>query len=144
MTYVKNENYRDIANVYFDTVEIKGGGDAASAARAVCETGEVDYSWNLQVPKAVLDPILAAGACDSLAGGSFGVERIEINFANPDPALGDKRSEPDQPHPFLSDLKVRQAINMAIDRKAINDQLYGAAGVPIWRPWARPLARTTS
>ncbi len=130
VSYVKNPQYRDAANVYFDTVEIKGGGDAASAARAVCETGEVDYAWNLQVPKAVLDPILKSDKCDAVAGGSFGVERVVINFSNPDPALGDKRSEPDQPHPFLSDLKVRQAINMAIDRKAIADQLYGAAGVP--------------
>ena len=128
--YVRNENFRDAASAYFDTVEVKGGGDAASAGRAVCETGEVDYSWNLQVPKAVLEPILAAGGCDAVAGGSFGVERIEINFANPDPALGDKRSEPDQPHPYLTDLKVRQAINIAIDRAAIVEQLYGSSGAP--------------
>ncbi len=130
VTYVRNENYRDAANTYFDTVEIKGGGDATSAARAVCETGEVDYAWNLQVQKAVLEPILAAGKCDSVAGGSFGVERLELNFANPDEALGDKRSEPDQPHPAFSDLKVRQAVNKAIDRQAIADQLYGPTGSP--------------
>src|SRR5206468_4211206 len=29
---------------FFDTVEIKGGGDAASAARAVLQTGEYDYA----------------------------------------------------------------------------------------------------
>lgn len=129
VVYVKNPGYRDAANTYFETVEIKGGGDAASAARAVCETGEVDYSWNLQVPKAALEPILAAGKCEAIAGGSFGVERIVVNFANPDAALGAKRSEPDQPHPFLTDLKVRQAINKAIDRKAIAEQLYGPTGV---------------
>jgi peptide/nickel transport system substrate-binding protein len=126
--YERNENYRDVANVYFDTIEMKGGGDAASAARAVCETSEVDYSWNLQVQKAVLEPILAAGGCDAVAGGSFGVERIVVNFANPDPALADQRSEPDQPHPFLTDLKVRQAINMALDRQAMAEQLYGPTG----------------
>ena len=101
--YDRNPNFRDADKVFFDEVEIKGGGDATSAARAVCETGEVDYSWNLQVQKAVLEPILEAGKCYPVAGGSFGVERIVINFANPDPALGDKRSEPDQPHPFLTD-----------------------------------------
>lgn len=130
VSYVKNPLYRDVANTYFDTVEIKGGGDAASAARAVCETGEVDYAWNLQVPKAVLEPILKSDKCDAVAGGSVGVERIAINFANPDPALGDKRSEPDQPHPFLTDLRVRQALNKAIDRKAIAEQLYGTSGSP--------------
>ena len=34
----------------------------------------------------------------------------------------------EQPHPILSDLKVRQAIAKAIDRKAIADQLYGPTG----------------
>jgi len=129
VVYVKNPAYRDAANTYFETVEIKGGGDAASAARAACETGEVDYSWNLQVPKAALEPILAAGKCEAVAGGSFGVERIVVNFANPDAALGAKRSEPSEPHPFLTDLKVRQAINKAIDRKAIAEQLYGPTGI---------------
>jgi peptide/nickel transport system substrate-binding protein len=128
--YERNELYRDNANVYFDNVEIKGGGDAASAARAVCETGEFDYAWNLQVPKAALEPILAAGKCDPVAGGSFGIERIVVNFANPDPALGDKRAEPDQPHPFLTELPVRQAIAKAIDKVAIAEQLYGVTGVP--------------
>ncbi|HWQ15254.1 MAG TPA: peptide ABC transporter substrate-binding protein [Roseiflexaceae bacterium] len=126
--YEKNPEYRNADQTFFDTIEIKGGGDATSAARAVCETGEVDYAWNLQVQKAVLEPILAAGKCDSVAGGSFGVERVVINFANPDPALGEKRSEPDQPHPFLTDLRVRQAIAKAIDRQAIADQLYGPTG----------------
>ena len=128
--YERNPEFRDPDSVFFDEVEIKGGGDAASAARAVCETEEVDFSWNLQIPKAVLEPILAAGKCDPIAGGSFGVERIVINFSNPDPALGDKRSEPDQPHPFMTDLAVRQAINLAIDRSAIVEQLYGPTGEP--------------
>jgi peptide/nickel transport system substrate-binding protein len=130
VVYERNPNYRDAAKVAFDTVEIKGGGDAVSAARAVCENGEVDYAWNLQVQKDVLAPILEGGNCDAIAGGSFGIERIVLNFANPDPALGDKRSEPDQPHPILSDIKVRQAISLAIDRKAISDQLYGPTGAP--------------
>ena len=39
---------------HFDAIEIKGGGDAASAARAVLQTGEFDYAWNLQVEDEVL------------------------------------------------------------------------------------------
>lgn len=130
VTYERNSNYRDADKVFFDTVEIKGGGDATSAARAVCETGEVDYAWNLQVQKAVLEPILKAGKCDAVAGGSFGVERVVVNFADPDPALGDKRAEPDQPHPAFSDIRVRQALSLAIDRKSIAEQLYGPGGEP--------------
>jgi peptide/nickel transport system substrate-binding protein len=126
--YVRNPNYRNAADVFFDEIEIKGGGDAVSAARAVCETGEVDFAWNLQVQKDVLEPILSAGNCDAVSGGSFGIERVVINFANPDPALGDLRSEPSQPHPILSDIRVRQALNKAIDREAIAAQLYGPTG----------------
>lgn len=128
--YERNPNYRDADKVFFDEVEVKGGGDPTLAARAVCETGEVDFAWNLQVQKAALEPILKTGKCYAVAGGSFGVERVVINFANPDPALGDKRSEPDQPHPFLTDPKVRQAINLAMDRKAMAEQLYGPGGEP--------------
>src|SRR5205085_10465780 len=30
---------------FFDSIEMKGGGDAVSAARAVLQTGEYDYAW---------------------------------------------------------------------------------------------------
>ena len=43
-----------------------------------------------------------------------------MNFTNPDPALGEMRSEwtaeDPNPHPFLSDYNVRKALSMAIDR----------------------------
>jgi peptide/nickel transport system substrate-binding protein len=126
--YEKNPQYRDAASVAFDTVEIKGGGDAVSAARAVCETGEVDYAWNLQVEAAVISQIEQGGRCDLIATGSTGIERLIVNFANPDAALGDKRSEPDQPHPILSDPKVRQALSLAIDRKSMAEQVWGIGG----------------
>src|SRR5262249_40694621 len=92
-----------------------------------CETGEVDFAWNLQVQKAVLDDILKGGKCTTTASW-FGNERIALNFSDPSPDLGDKRGEPGTQDSFLSDLKVRQAIAMAIDRKSIIDQLYGKAG----------------
>src|SRR5215208_6795102 len=52
--YVVNENYREPNKPYFAKVNLKGGGDAASAARAVLQTGEYDYAWNLQVEPAIL------------------------------------------------------------------------------------------
>src|SRR2546426_122093 len=39
---------------FFDAIEMKGGGDAASAARAVLQTGEYDYAWNMQVEDDIL------------------------------------------------------------------------------------------
>lgn len=138
--YERNPEYRDADSVFFDEVEIKGGGDATSAARAVCETGEFDYAWNLQVQAAVLDQIAAGGKCDLLAEASSGIERIVINFSNPDPALGDLRSEPGQPHPSLTDPAVRQAIALAVDREAIATQLYGVTGAPTCNILTTPAA----
>jgi peptide/nickel transport system substrate-binding protein len=138
VVYEKSPSYRDADKVAFDGVEIKGGGDAVSAARAVLETGEVDYAWNLQVEPQVLDEILKGGKGSLVSAPGPNMERLLINFANPDPALGDKRSEPDQPHPFLTDLKVRQALAMAIDRQLISDQAYGQSGKATCSPVTAP------
>ncbi|HEY3110434.1 MAG TPA: ABC transporter substrate-binding protein, partial [Chloroflexota bacterium] len=44
VVYTRNPNYREPAKPSFDRIELKGGGDAASAARAVFQTGEYDYA----------------------------------------------------------------------------------------------------
>jgi peptide/nickel transport system substrate-binding protein len=44
-----NPQYHVAGRPFFDTLELKGGGDAISAARAVLQTGDYDYAWNLQV-----------------------------------------------------------------------------------------------
>lgn len=129
-----NENYRNPNQPHFSEVTFKGAEDASASARAVLETGEADYGWNLQVEPAVLADMEAKG--NGVVGSAFAgnVERILINFTNPDPNLGDKRSEwtadDPNPHPFLSDLAVRQALSLAIDRSIIAEQLYGPGGVP--------------
>jgi peptide/nickel transport system substrate-binding protein len=132
--YEINENYRDPNKPYFSEVIFKGGGDAAAAARAVLETGEADYAWNVQVEQEILAQMEAAGIGTVVPAYSTGVERIMINFTNPDPALGDMRSvwsaDDPNPHPFLSDINVRRALSLAIDRSIIAEQLYGAAGKP--------------
>ena len=61
VTYVANPHYREAGKPFFQTVVLKGGGDAESAARAVLQTGEADYGWNLQVTPQVLQPMADAG-----------------------------------------------------------------------------------
>src|SRR5205807_133046 len=46
---VLNAAYHLENRPYFDSVVMKGGGDAVSAARTVLQTGEYDFAWNLQV-----------------------------------------------------------------------------------------------
>jgi len=126
-----NEKYRDADKPAFSSVTLKGGGDAAAAARSVLETGEFDYAWNLQVDPAILSQMAAAGKGQVVSAFGTSVERIMVNTTNPDPALGAKRGTKEGgPHPFLSDPAVRKALSMAVDRQTISDAGYGAAGKP--------------
>jgi len=126
VSYEINENYRDPNKPFFKTVTLKGGGDATSAARAVFQTGDVDYAWNLQVEAPVLRPLAAQSTIATLASVyASSIERILLNFSDPSASLGDKRGEPDTKHPFLTDIAVRRAIAMATDRATIAKEIYG-------------------
>ena len=130
--YERNPFYRGEAP-YFDRVVIKGGGEAISAARAVLERGEADYAWNLQVEPEILAGMESAGRAKVAVAFTSLVERVVVNQTNPDPALGDNRSEfldGQNPHPFLTFKPIRQAMSMAIDRSLISEQLYGFAAAP--------------
>ena len=134
ITFSANEHYRDPDKPAFATATFKGGGDAASAARAVLETGEFDYAWNLQVEPEVLAQMAAAGKGTVVTAFGTSVERLMVNQTNDDPSLGpEKRSlylDGTNPHPFLSDPAVRRALSLAVDRRILVDAGYGAAGKP--------------
>ena len=117
--------YRDPAKPAFGQVQLKGGGDATSAARAVLETGEYDYAWNLQVEWPVLQQIAAAGKGALVTAGGLGIEQIFCNMTDPNKTVDGQRSSLRAPHPFLTDVRVRQALALAIDRQTIAQQLYG-------------------
>ena len=131
--YVRNENFRDadMGKPYFDRVVFKGGGDAESAARAVLETGEADYAWNLQISPAVLDAMLEAGHGQVVGVFGQAIETIWINATDPNPD-NENRSiwmeDGSNAHPFLSNKTIRQAMSLAIDREIIATQLYGFQG----------------
>lgn len=125
-----NKNYRD-GEPPFQRVEVKGGGDATSAARAVLQTGEADYAYNLQVETKILEELEGNPEATGKVSAVFGpyVERIMFNFTDPNQETAEgERSSLDRPHPFFTDLKVRQAFNLAIDRDTIAKELYGPTG----------------
>jgi len=133
---VANENYREANKPFFASINVKGGGDAASAARSVLQTGDYDYAWNLQVEPAILLDLAGVtaygevnaenpGQLISEAGTS--VERIHINFSDPNKETDGQRSYIDNPHPYFSDPAVRQALNLAVPRQLISDEFYGLA-----------------
>ncbi|MEL7330220.1 MAG: peptide ABC transporter substrate-binding protein, partial [Cyanobacteria bacterium J06559_1] len=127
IVYEPNPNFRGEAPA-FTAVEMKGGGDAVSAARAVLQTGEADYAWNVQAEPAVLNGLAAGGRGDMSYVPKPLMERIYINFSDPNKEVNGEKSQKDTPHPFLSEKPVREAISLAIDRETITNQLYGEAG----------------
>ncbi|HCY13311.1 MAG: peptide ABC transporter [Acidiferrobacteraceae bacterium] len=134
IVFEANELYREEGKPAFSSLLFKGGGDATSAARSVLETSEMHYAWNLQVEPEILAKMAEAGKGTIIAGFGTSVERLMVNFTNPDPNLGDDRAEylggnnNRNPHPFLSDYAVRRALSLAIDRQILVDAGYGSAG----------------
>ncbi|GAA6181141.1 MULTISPECIES: peptide ABC transporter substrate-binding protein [unclassified Shimia] len=127
--YEANPNFRDAAKPAFATVTFKGGGDATGAGRAVLETGEFDYAWNLQLAPDVIAKMEEGGKGVAIAGFGPLVERIEMNMTNPSSDLPEgERATVAHPHPFLSDINVRKALSMAIDRELLVEIGYGKAG----------------
>ncbi|KUP93805.1 peptide ABC transporter substrate-binding protein [Tritonibacter horizontis] len=128
ITLSANPNYRDPAKPAFAKVLFKGGGDATAAGRAVMETGEFDYAWNLQLAPDVIAQMEAGGKGKAVAGFGPLLERIMLNNTNPSADLGPEERSVIRPHPFLSDPAVYKAMSMAIDRDLLVEIGYGKAG----------------
>ena len=128
-----NTNYRDPDKPAFATVNFKGGGDAAAAARAVLETGEYDYAWNLQLAPDVLD-----GDGRRRRKGKVVVAFGTLGRADRDEPDRSRRRTcrmasvrpPSTRTRSSSDKRVREALSMAIDRDLLVEVGYGQAGKP--------------
>ena len=125
--YEANSRFRETNAPYFATIELKGGGDAATALKAV-QTGQADYAWNPQVAPDLLQQFQASGGVLEAAPGAS-VEKIYVNFTDPRVSVQGERSSLQAPNPFFADKSVRQALTLAIDRNAIAQNLYGASGI---------------
>jgi peptide/nickel transport system substrate-binding protein len=128
VTGVINPNYHVPNQPYFDAVEMKGGGDAVSAARAVLQTGEYDFAWNLQVEDEVLTRMEKGGkgAVRITDGGN--IEHIQINFTDPNKEVDGERSSIKTTHPSLHDPAVRKALSMLVDKESVHKYIYGRGG----------------
>jgi peptide/nickel transport system substrate-binding protein len=123
-----NPNYHVPNRPYFDTLEVKGGGDAVSAARAVLQTGEYDYAWNTQVEDEILLRLESSGKGKVSIVASGAVEFIMLNPTDPAVEVDGERASIKTKHPLFSDPAVRQAINLLIDRASIEKFIYGRTG----------------
>ncbi|MET4042845.1 peptide ABC transporter substrate-binding protein [Bradyrhizobium sp. RT6a] len=125
---VINPDYHMPNRPHFDTIEMKGGGDAVSAARAVIQTGEYDFGWNIQVEDDVLLRLEKGGKGKTIYAVGGDTEFIALNFTDPTTEVDGERSSIKTKHPLFSDPAVRKALSLLVDRESIKKAIYGRAG----------------
>jgi peptide/nickel transport system substrate-binding protein len=123
-----NPNYHVENRPHFDTIEMKGGGDAVSAARAVLQTGEYDFAWDMAVEDEVLKRLETGGKGRIVITPNGSVEYIQLNNTDPWKEVDGERSSIKTRHPFLTDPAVRQALNLLVDRVSVHKFIYGRTG----------------
>ena len=114
---------------FFDTLEIKGGGDATSAARAVLQTGEYDLAWNLAVEDDILKRLEASGKGKMAFYTGSDIEFVALNVTDPWTEVDGERASIKSKHPAFTDKAVRNAMSLLIDRKGIQEVIYGRGAV---------------
>jgi peptide/nickel transport system substrate-binding protein len=124
-----NPNYHMANRPHFDSFELKGGGDAVSAARAVLQTGEYDFAWNMQVEDEVLQRLEKGGKGRVHINESGSIEHIQFNNTDPWTEVDGERSSIKTVHPTLSDKAVRDALALLIDRDSVQKYIYGRTGI---------------
>jgi peptide/nickel transport system substrate-binding protein len=123
-----NPDYHLANRPHFDSIEMKGGGDAVSAARAVIQTGEYDYAWNMQVEDEILQRLEKGGKGIAVITPGGNIEHIQVNSTDPWTEVDGERSSLKTKHPLFSDPAVRKALAMLVDRKSVEDHIYGRTG----------------
>ena len=124
-----NTNYHMPNRPYFDSIEMKGGGDAVSAARAVIQTGEYDYAWNLQVEDEVLLRMEAGGKGKAHIVPSGDIEFMQLNITDPYTEVDGERASVKSKHFAFSEPAVREAMSLLADRKSMQEFIYGRTGI---------------
>jgi peptide/nickel transport system substrate-binding protein len=120
-----NPDYHVPSRPFFDVLELKGGGDAVTAARAVLQTGEYDYAWGLSMEDDILRRLEEGGRGRVVIGRTANPEHIQLNQTDPWREVDGERSSIKTVHPFLTDPAVRSALAHLVDRRAVQTQIWG-------------------
>ncbi len=124
-----NTDYHQPNRPHFDAIEMKGGGDAVSAARAVLQTGEFDFAWNLQVEDEILKRLEDGGKGRAVITEGGNIEFVQLNTTDPNREVDGERASAKTEHPAFKDPAVRAAMAMLLDRKSVIDFIYGRTGI---------------
>ncbi|MEE4602081.1 MAG: peptide ABC transporter substrate-binding protein [Desulfobacteraceae bacterium] len=122
ITMEKNPHYREADQVKIDKLFFKII-PSREVGIAQIQAGDIDGVWDLieaQIPMMEKNPEVSLCLSNALVS-----ERLIMNHSSP---VAPNNGNPDFPHPILADLRVRQAIEYAVDKNTIIDKLlYGKA-----------------
>lgn len=125
VVYEANENYREANKPFFSTFVLRGGGDPVTTIQAVTIAGEFDMSFSLMIDPETLASVVGDNG-EVVGALGTGVEKIQLNFSDPNTEVDGQKSEVNTPHPVLTDDAVRKAMSMAINRDQLAENLYGS------------------
>jgi peptide/nickel transport system substrate-binding protein len=131
MTFARNPNYFESGKPEIDEVIVRIVPDDA-VRKTMMLNGDADIDMWINV-NTINDLKDSETAKVSLSPTDRWVMRLFMNEAakgTTDPATS--------PHPILSDVKVRQAIRMAVDVDTINNQIFYGLAHPVWTEFFRP------
>src|SRR5690349_6325003 len=131
MSFAKNENYYFSGKPEIEKVTVRIVPDAAVRKTMMMQGGaDIDMWINVNTANELKDSNTAKV---SLSPTDLWVMRLFRNEAakgSTDPAA--------DPHPILSDVRVRQAIRMAVDVNTINTEIFHGLARPAWTEFFRP------
>jgi peptide/nickel transport system substrate-binding protein len=114
---------------HFDALELKGGGEALGAARAVLQTGEFDFAWNLAAEDEILKRLEATGKGKLVFLEGSDIEFVSLQVTDPWNEVDGERASVKSKHPVFSDKAVRQAMALLVDRKGVQEFIYGRGAI---------------
>jgi peptide/nickel transport system substrate-binding protein len=112
-----NPNYHQPNRPFFDTIEMKGGGDAVSARVPCCRRRvrlRVEPAGRGRDPHAPRGRA-GKGRVNIIPAGD--IEHIQFNFTDPATEIDGERASIKTKHPILTDPAVREAISLLVDRR---------------------------
>jgi peptide/nickel transport system substrate-binding protein len=128
----RNANYREAGKPYLDGIIFRVIKSRESAIQAFL-ANELEVLWDLTEEQIPQFEKLSDARLD--IASSVSTERVFLNLSDP------KSGDPTSKHPILGDLKVRQAIQLGINKKLMVDSLlYGKTTVAttmIPQGWAK-------
>jgi peptide/nickel transport system substrate-binding protein len=139
ITLDRNPLFREQGQPWVDQLIFKVTPNAAASIVAF-KAGDVDAVWSLG-----LGDIPLLRTFTDAAFSPTPSSQVEVMVLNTSCTGGPQQGVPGCPHPVLGDLRVRQAIDLAIDKQTMVDSLLGGQTIvatsilPIG-PWAADLA----